>query len=76
VGLPGGGDSDETESAAGSTAHVNGSGPVGQPADRPATAHGGERDPWGAATEAAEADQDTDADDHSDGPGHGPDDRR
>lgn len=76
VSLPGGGDSAAPESAAGSAALVNGSGPVGQPADRPATAHGSEPDPWGAATEAAETDEDTDADDHSDGPGNGPDDRR
>jgi hypothetical protein len=75
VGLPGGGDSEATESTAGSAAHVNGSGPGGQPADWFAAAEGSGPDPWGAATESAEGDQDTDADDYSDGPGHGPDDR-
>ena len=75
VGLPGG-DSAATESAAGSTAHVNGSALGGQAAGRSAAAEGSEPDPWGAATESAEADQDTDAEDNSDGQGHGPDDRR
>jgi len=75
VGLPGGGDSAATESAAGGTAQVNGSAPGGHSADRFATAGTSEADPWGAATESAEAGQDTDADDHSDEPGHGPDDR-
>ena len=76
VGLPGGGDSAAAESAAGSTAHVNGTGLGGQPADRFAAADGSEPDPWGAATESAEAGQDADAEDDSDGQGHGPDDRR
>jgi hypothetical protein len=76
VGLPGGGDSDAPQSVPGATAHGNGSGPADQAADRPASAAGSEPDPWGAATKPAEADGDNDADDHSDGPGHGPDDRR
>src|SRR5215469_15682561 len=76
VGLPGGGDSAATDGAAGGTAHGNGSGPAGGSADRLAAARGSESDPWGAATDPAGADQDTDADDHSDGPGHAPDDRR
>jgi hypothetical protein len=76
VGLPGGGDSAVTESVAGGTAHGNGSGPAAQSADRLATAPGSEPDPWGAATRPTEADGDTDADDNSDGPAHGPDDRR
>jgi len=75
VSLPGGGDSTETEGESGPTTHVNGSGPAGRPADRPAAAQSRERDPWGAATEPTEGDQDTDADDQSDGPGHGSDDR-
>jgi hypothetical protein len=76
VGLPGGGDSATTPSAAGSTTHVNGSGLGGQPADQFAAAEGSEPDPWGAATESAEAGQEADAEDDSDGQGHGPDDRR
>jgi hypothetical protein len=76
VGLPGGGDSAATESATGSTAHVNGAALGGQPADRFAGAEDSEPDPWSAATESAEAGQDTDAEDNSDGQGHGPDDRR
>jgi hypothetical protein len=76
VGLPGGGDSAGPESTAGSTAHVNGSGLGGQPAEPFAAAEDSETDPWGAATGSAEAGQDTDAEDDSDRPGHGPDDRR
>jgi hypothetical protein len=76
VGLPGGGDSAAADRVANGTTHGNGAGPAGQSADRPADAPGSEADPWGAATKPAEADGDTGADDRSDGPGHGPDDRR
>ena len=76
VGLQGGGESAGTESAAGSTAHVNGSGLGAQPADQFAAAEDSESDPWSAATDSPDAGQDADAEDETDGPGHGPDDRR
>jgi hypothetical protein len=82
VGLPGGADSAGEESLPGGPVRANGSWPSSQATDRPGDARGAESDPWGAATEPAEAGHDTSADtgsdapgDRSDGPGHEPDDR-
>jgi hypothetical protein len=66
VGLPGGRDSAGAESPGGSPARAGGS----SAADQLATEQGTEPDPWGAATEPGDTDQDPGADAQSDGPGH------
>jgi hypothetical protein len=64
-----------TDTAANGGARAGGFSPAGEPADRLTTAQGSEQDPWGAATDPVDADQDAGPDAVSDGSGHGPDDR-